>query len=380
MSKEASTLPFGIFVCKDGEPCRFAFDGLDDNTFNKAKNLVKESGGIVEKYSKIKNIDSYENCILLTHPKPLTTPKYVVDAFSYQYLEDCIEAEEILPNLNEYLVGESKFEKYDPLEVMLGFKKWNDLIVRCEVLLEKMHTSDPKEPEIEAIDQEAENQVDKAAENQVDKEAAQIDSQETYIEQESPPDEIGPSDNQNPPRVEKRKRGKEISLKNQAFVEEEMSDIDEDNVVEKPNYKSHKEVQEAKTASSTSSNSAVIRIRPTKEILAAVAERKKQKETNKKVSAWLSGNLKHRQNSSPTGSTVSFLNNTKNGRAPYTRKEQESIIKDILKQKAYNHLKGVHYWKTLEDEKRACDGNRTWQSMKEHFRKKVKECFLVHFV
>ena len=364
MSNEASTVPFGLFICKDGEPCRFVFDGLDDNTFHKLKNLVKDSGGVVEKYSKIKNIDSYENCILLTHPNPLTIPKYEVDVYSYKYLDDCVEAEEILPNLNEYLVGESKFEKYDPLEVMLGFKKWNDLMIRCEVMLEKMHASDPKESEIEAVDQEDEKQGE---------EQAQIDSQETFVEQESPPDVIPPSD-QNPP-VERRKRGKEISLKNQAFVEEEMSDIDEDNVVKKPQYKSQKEAQEAINAASSTSSNSVIRVRPSKEIIAAVKEREKQKETNKKVSAWLSGNLRHRTqngNSSPTGSTVSFLNNTKNGRAPYTRKEQESIIKDILQKKAYNHLKGVHYWKMLEEEKRACDGNRTWQSMKEHFRKKVR--------
>lgn len=59
----------------------------------------------------------------------------------------------------------------------------------------------------------------------------------------------------------------------------------------------------------------------------------------------------------------------KHSRLPYTRQEVESIIKYIVKKRGYDRLKGVAFWKEMES-REVCP-KRTWQSMKEHFRRKI---------
>lgn len=54
-------------------------------------------------------------------------------------------------------------------------------------------------------------------------------------------------------------------------------------------------------------------------------------------------------------------------RRPYSRVEEIEILKYIIEHKAYHCLRGIAIWKKMEA---ACIGNyRTYQSMKEHFRK-----------
>lgn len=59
------------------------------------------------------------------------------------------------------------------------------------------------------------------------------------------------------------------------------------------------------------------------------------------------------------------------GRNPYSREEDESIIQDIIRYKAYDRIKGNQFWMECEERGEACKGLRTWQSMKERFRKKI---------
>ncbi len=59
----------------------------------------------------------------------------------------------------------------------------------------------------------------------------------------------------------------------------------------------------------------------------------------------------------------------KQGRMPYTRRDRRAILEFIVRKKLYNLLKGKNCWKNMEVHK-VCRG-RTWQSMKEHFRKQI---------
>jgi hypothetical protein len=157
-------------------------------------------------------------------------------------------------------------------------------------------------------------------------------------------------------------------------VEEETSDIDEEVLVAPiapiaPRRVNSSNSTETDKSKKSGCSSELIRVRPSAAIL-NVVNAAAQEKTREKVSAWMT---KSKPNLSAMSSSTSVLNMTKTGRAPYTTKEQESIIQDIIRNNAYNRLRGVQYWKECELEKRVSKGARTWQSMKEHFRKKVHQ-------
>lgn len=54
-------------------------------------------------------------------------------------------------------------------------------------------------------------------------------------------------------------------------------------------------------------------------------------------------------------------------RPEYTYEEENAIVHFIVKKDAYNMVKGDKLWKDMEEEN-ICP-NRTWQSLKQHFRK-----------
>ena len=148
------------------------------------------------------------------------------------------------------------------------------------------------------------------------------------------------------------------------FEEDEISDIDDEVVLKAP---------VAKIGSSTNSSSTGMRkvtvkkIKASAAIKAAVLSTRAQQESNKKVSAWLS-----KQENPPKNTTFNrSLNSTLGSRNPYTKKEEESIIKEVVKHHAYNKIGGNTFWKHCEERGEACKGARTWQSMKERFRKKI---------
>lgn len=55
-------------------------------------------------------------------------------------------------------------------------------------------------------------------------------------------------------------------------------------------------------------------------------------------------------------------------RVAYTKKEEESMLLYIIDQKAYYFLRGVTFWKLMAQQEFT---NRTYQSLKEHFRKVI---------
>lgn len=64
---------------------------------------------------------------------------------------------------------------------------------------------------------------------------------------------------------------------------------------------------------------------------------------------------------------VFFLSRKMSGyRKPYTKEEELAILKYIVANKGYTLLRGREFWQNMEA---ATVTDRTWQSMKEHFRK-----------
>ena len=55
-------------------------------------------------------------------------------------------------------------------------------------------------------------------------------------------------------------------------------------------------------------------------------------------------------------------------RRPYTKAEQKDMVEFMVERRAYSLLGGNTIWQQME-EAGACGGKRTWQSMKEHFKK-----------
>ena len=62
-------------------------------------------------------------------------------------------------------------------------------------------------------------------------------------------------------------------------------------------------------------------------------------------------------------------------RTPYSKKQEQEIVNFLLTHSAYKMLKGNSIWQRMED-MGVCKGCRTWQSMKEHFRKKI--VYVIH--
>ena len=336
---------FGLFMKKNGRPCQIILDGLDGQILTTVQKKVMDGGGIVRKKE---TADANGNLIIFSHKDAFSNQKATIDVFDYKYIEDCFEHNKILMNLMDYVVGHSKYEKYEPLKIMYWDTKWTDIKKKSKGLIQAVEELQVNENEVE-------------------------DSQNTYIEEENVPheeEEVIEDQRNNPPPPQG----------------EEISDIESDDVMKEPSKENwqlrakNKKPAQAASKSTDSSSSGFRKVVPSRPILQAVRERAKEKEAIDKVSAWMTSNkrnIKSNRDTAPSISTVadndklSILNSTKNGRKPYSRREQESIVKDIVKNRAYNRLRGIEYWKDMEIEKRACGGDRTWQSMKEHFRKKV---------
>ena len=57
-------------------------------------------------------------------------------------------------------------------------------------------------------------------------------------------------------------------------------------------------------------------------------------------------------------------------RRPYSRKEQQEVVGHLVAQRSWGLVKGNTVWQRME-EVGVCGGRRTWQSMKEHFRRQI---------
>ena len=232
------------------------------------------------------------------------------DFFSYKFILDSVTQGEMPESLVPYRVNfRSMYEDYEPMDVLLKHLKWSELRKKLSMIV--------------------------------------------------------------------REQSEEI---------QEVSDIEDDNVmvevqqvqprspVKSKASQGSKDPKVPDKPASTGNSGSFERIRVSRNIKAAVQETALEAAAKKKVSAWLSKSAPRTIDNPPAPSIASSfrsLNTTSNGFNPYTKREEESIVRDIVENRAYNYLKGNHYWKECEDRGVACKGNRTWQSMKERFRKKI---------
>ena len=87
---------------------------------------IINGGGVVE---NVDQVDATGNRITISDPRALIRPPGQ-DIFSYQYIRDCLRDNMLRENLAEYRINKSVYEYYDPLDILLGHKKWQDLSKR----------------------------------------------------------------------------------------------------------------------------------------------------------------------------------------------------------------------------------------------------------
>ena len=121
----------GIFIQPlSGTPLTFGIKSA--NIYNSIKTIIWKSGGKVEDPESI--LDTSSHRIDLFDPDSIIRPKGK-EIFSFQYVLDCVRENKLKENLIEYRLNKKLvFEEYDPMDILLGNKKWNDLKKRTSLL------------------------------------------------------------------------------------------------------------------------------------------------------------------------------------------------------------------------------------------------------
>jgi len=313
--------PFLFIRGPSGAPIRFGLDLKNSEFRVKVIEWIKAGGGTVDNSDRndcrIKLLE--KECRVLPHRDD-------GDVFSANYIEDCVKENKLL-NVGEYRLNRKTiFEDYDPMEIILGKKKWSDLSRKLSAKVRS-----PRKPD-NAVEVEEPKNVVEEADDDVE-EASTIDEEITFKEQSMKPTQ-------------------------------NMENI-------------RKQIQFSATSSSSNDDNfrKTRRVKPSEAIKAAVQEvnRLSDRDSATKVSAWLRNHVKNSQLDKTDKSSAALDTSTQGlvAKAFYTKKEEISIIKDIVKNHAYNRLGGNEFWKEMERRGVACKGYRSWQSMRERFRKKI---------
>ena len=93
---------------------------------------IWKGGGKVEDPAKV--ADTTGHRITLFDPNAVIRPKDK-DIFDYQYILDCVRDNALKENIIEYRINTKLvYEDYDPIDVLLGHKKWEDLNKKMSLL------------------------------------------------------------------------------------------------------------------------------------------------------------------------------------------------------------------------------------------------------
>ena len=122
-----------LFIRPDGEPMVFCL--LPDTESNQYReelvSQVHQRGGVV--LDQLTDVLSH-HCIRLLGK--YENPDKRKEMFDYRYVVDCIQKDRVLDNMLDYRVSKSsiyqQYEKYEPLDILHGYKKWTDLTLREE--------------------------------------------------------------------------------------------------------------------------------------------------------------------------------------------------------------------------------------------------------
>ena len=93
---------------------------------------IWKGGGKVEDPGKV--TDTAGHRITLFDPNAVIRPKDK-DIFDYQYILDCVRDNVLKENIIDYRINTKLvYEDYNPMDVLLGHKKWEDLNKRISLL------------------------------------------------------------------------------------------------------------------------------------------------------------------------------------------------------------------------------------------------------
>ena len=121
----------GLFIQPlSGIPITFGVKSA--KIFDSIKALIWKSGGKVEDPEKV--LDSGGHRIDLFDPNSIIRPKNK-EIFSFQYILDCVQDNELKEDLIEYRLNKKLiFEDYNPMDILLGNKRWDSLSKRISLL------------------------------------------------------------------------------------------------------------------------------------------------------------------------------------------------------------------------------------------------------
>ena len=121
----------GIFIQPlSGAPVVFGIGSGRD--LENIRMHIWKGGGKIEDPRKIS--DSTGHRITLFDPNALIRPKNN-EIFNYNYILDCVRDNALKENLIDYRINKKLvFEDYDPIDILLGKKKWTDLKKRISLL------------------------------------------------------------------------------------------------------------------------------------------------------------------------------------------------------------------------------------------------------
>jgi len=114
-----------LFIREDGQPMAFLM-GPTGYERQEVKALVEAGGGVLLSQPTL----VYREFMIRLLVRTEIPIKKDQDMYNYKYVLDCVEKNEILPNLNDYKVTShvpSIFEPYNALDILQGILKWSDV-------------------------------------------------------------------------------------------------------------------------------------------------------------------------------------------------------------------------------------------------------------
>ena len=122
-----------LFVRPDGRSMVFLMSPAVRERIQVKAEVERRGGVVVENVSP----GNHDHVIRLLARTELKISRSY-DMFQHSYVLDCIKADRILPNLKEYKVVlhtmPSPYAEYDPLEVLMGSKRWSEVPTAGEVV------------------------------------------------------------------------------------------------------------------------------------------------------------------------------------------------------------------------------------------------------
>ena len=121
----------GLFIQPlSGKPIVFGVRSGKD--LESIRRHIWKGGGKVEDPGKDSDESGHRICLF--DPTAFIRPKDK-DIFDHQYILDCVKENVLKENILDYRINKkSMYEKYDPIEILLGVKTWNDIDKRISLL------------------------------------------------------------------------------------------------------------------------------------------------------------------------------------------------------------------------------------------------------